>query len=207
MTRRRPSPARPGTFPSWIPVDSVNALRLRWTALSVRERRLVALAGVALFSALLWSFALKPAMDTIRAHHALLPQLRAQAAEIDGLILQAQALDRYRAGRVHRSEIPAALQDSLMRNGLGSSLIRVEHRSGTDAVPEEWEVVIGNTSADALIKWLASMPSMLQVQIKRVALQRGQENGRDRPGQVNGRVVIQAAPTRSGQAHAQGHGS
>src|SRR5690606_23749983 len=97
------------------------ALLHRWAALTPRKRRLLGLAaGIALL-ALLWTVGVKPALETIEKQSLNLPSLRAQAAEIDALILQAQTLQRRRPANIDASDMPDALRDSLVRSGIDSS--------------------------------------------------------------------------------------
>lgn len=162
-----------------------------WATLTARERRLLGLAAGTTLVALVWVFGLKPALETIEKQGQALPRLRSQAAEIDGLILQAKNLQRQRAGNIDASDIPVALRDSLTRSGLAPTDVRVTALviEGAKEAPK-WEIVIDSARADVLMKWLSAIPALLTVHVESLDLQRGQQNGRDRPGEVNGRIVL-----------------
>ena len=170
------------------------ALLHRWAALTPRERRLLGLAaGIALL-ALLWTVGVKPALETIEKQSLNLPSLRAQAAEIDGLILQAQTLQRRRPANIDASDMPDALRDSLVRSGIDSSGVRITALTDSDASTlRKWEIAIDSARADVLMKWLGAIPALLNVHVESLDVKRGQHDGRDRPGEVNGRIVLEAA--------------
>ena len=91
----RPSLADPGPNPAAAPAAGLAGWRLalarlqaRWSALALRERRLLALAATVVGLFLLWTVAIAPAWRTLRsapaqidALDAQLQQMQAQAAE------------------------------------------------------------------------------------------------------------------------------
>ena len=162
-----------------------------WLERSRRERVLLRVGTLVLALALLWTLGLKPALDSISLSQERLPRLRAEAARIDALILEAQTLQRRQSGRVDPSALTPALQASLRRAGLEAAATLDTARIAADSAREAWEVSLSNASAAHVMEWLASLPHLLHLRITAVALSRSQIDGRDRPGQVSGHVFVQ----------------
>jgi len=160
-----------------------------WAERTQRERRLLRIGALVLSLALVWMLGLKPAIDSISQSQQQLPRLRAETAQIDTLILEAQTLQRRQSGRMNASTLPEALQATLRRTGLETSATL--NAGSADAGTLEWEVSITDASAARVMDWLASLPQLLHAKIQSVELSRSRIDGRDRPGQVSGRIVLQ----------------
>src|SRR5690554_1065657 len=84
-----------------------------WAERPPRERRLLRVGALFLTLVLVWTLGLKPAIDSIARSQQQLPRLRAEAAQIDALVLEAQALQRHQPGRMDATAMPQALQTTL----------------------------------------------------------------------------------------------
>lgn len=162
-----------------------------WAARTARERRLLRWGALALALALTWLAGLKPALDTIAHANEQLPRLRAEAARIDALILEAQTLQRRQSGRMDAAEMPRALQDTLRRSGLEASATVLPADDASPATAQ-WRVSLTDASAAHAMEWLAALPHLLHVRVAQVDLSRSRIDGRDRPGQVSGQVILQS---------------
>jgi len=114
--------------------------------------------------------------------------LHADAARIDALILEAQTLQRRRSGRLEADALPQALEASLRRAGLAAATTLSAASGSTTPV---WEISVTEANAARIMEWLAAIPRLIQVRIGAVELARSRVDGRDRPGQVSGRIVLQ----------------
>ncbi len=164
-----------------------------WSVRSNRERRWMAMGGLIVALALLWTIVLQPALNTIERARLELPRLQAQSAQIDALIMEAEALQRRRTANVAPAAITGALQTSLRQAGLDSTVSITEPPRGVNSIASEWEVQITDASATVLLDWLAGLPGTLRVSVVGVDLSRSRIAGRDQPGTVSGRIVLQGA--------------
>jgi len=162
-----------------------------WKERSQREQRLLQISAVLLGLALLWLIGLKPPLESIERAREQLPRLRAEAAEIDALILEAGALQRRQSGRSDAADLPQALQMSLRRAGLEDSVSFAGDATPLNPAAPVWEVSVHDASAARLMEWLADLPHLLHLQVTAVELSRSRIEGRDRPGQVSGRITLQ----------------
>lgn len=157
-----------------------------WKRLSNRERNLVRLASCVGAVALIWLVGLKPALDDVQKANERLPVLQSQSSQLDAVILEAKALNRSRSGTLTTSETEEALRTSLVTVGLdGLSEISV-----SDETPAGWQIHFSNAPASRLIHWLASLPYVARVKTVSVDLARSNIDGRERPGQLSGTVVL-----------------
>jgi len=163
--------------------------RLAWKRRTRREQALLRGGALLLAAALLWSIALKPALERIEGARAQLPVVQAQASRLDAIILEARALDRGRSGAMSADETGQALQASLRSAGLDSlsELSRL-----ADAAPDEaqWQVRFANAPAGRIVEWMSNLPFVAQVQTRQADLARSNVDGRDRPGQLTGTIVL-----------------
>lgn len=163
-----------------------------WAQRTPRERRLLRAGALVLSVALLWLAGLKPALDTISRQHDQLPRLRAEAARIDAMILEAQALQRRQSGRTSTADMPQALQATLRRSGLEAAA-SLQPAGGAGSAATQWEIRLADASATHAMEWLAALPHLLHVRVTQVELSRSRIDGRDRPGQVSGHVILQTS--------------
>jgi general secretion pathway protein M len=143
-----------------------------------------------LFAAvLLWTVALRPALLTVQNAGQQLPALLAQASELDAIILEARALGHGRSGAMSPGETEAALQASLRNAGLAA--LSVLSRPDSAASGEtRWRIQFTNAPAGRVLEWVASLPFVTQVRTRRLDLARSTVDGRDRPGQLSGSIVL-----------------
>ncbi|CAM3358349.1 General secretion pathway protein GspM [Bordetella sputigena] len=169
-----------------------------WTRLSTRERRLVrALAGV-IVAALLFTIALRPALRDIAQWQDELPRLRTQAAAIDALVQEAQALKREQGKRIAANDMEDALRASLARGGLGGTLQVDRLEDG-----KRWRIAFEGVSAAALFDWLAHAPAQLHLRLAQVKLARPRDSlGRPVPAHVSGSLQLRdgGAPDHGGRS-------
>lgn len=160
-----------------------------WQRRSPREQKLVRTGGLLLVAALVWTVGVQPALERVRSAHAQLPALQAQASRLDAIILEAQALDRGRSGVLSAQETEQALQASLHSAGLDglSEFSRPDNAAGAET---QWRIDFSNAPAGRVVEWMSSLPFVAQVQTRRVDLARSNVDGRDRPGQLTGNVVL-----------------
>lgn len=155
-----------------------------WRQHPSHERRLMALAAVLVLAALLWLVVLRPAWSSLSEARERLPVLRSEMAQVQGIVREAQALRQGRSARVNAADVRAALNTSLNRAGLETSVAIIE------SAPGRWEAVVQDAQATQLMDWLASLPFLVQVNTESLALDRTNIDGRDRPGSVTGRIVF-----------------
>ena len=177
--------------------DGRQRARAFWLQRTLRERRLLTVAAVLAGIWLLWAIAVRPALNTVEASRKELPALRADAAQVQALIIEAQALQRGRATVQDAESVQAALGASLQRAGLPQASVErlAEGGAGTAA---RWVVRVEQVSATRVVDWLASLAFLLQLETRQVDLARSQVDGRDRAGLLSGTVEL-ALPAREGQ--------
>lgn len=168
--------------------------RAAWQRRTRREQSLLRGGALVLAAALLWAAGLQPALRDIRAARAQLPVLQAQASQVDAIILEAQALNRGRSGAMSAEETEQALRASLRSAGLDalSQFGRPPEAAQGETL---WQLRFANAPAGRVIEWMSSLPFVAQVQTRQVDLARSNVDGRDRPGQLTG-VVVLALPAR-----------
>ena len=160
-----------------------------WRDLSNQERKLLRLCLVVIVAAAVWWVALQPALNSIAQSRQRIPMLREDVAQVQAYILEAQALQQQRSGRVDSASILQFLHSSLKRAGLQDA-VDISQSSVSDTPLAQWEIHAHNASAALFMAWLAELPYLLHLQIVQVELARGNDQGRDRPGQVSGRVLL-----------------
>lgn len=177
--------------------DARQRARAFWLQRTLRERRLLTVAAVLLGIWLLWAIAVRPALSTVEDSRKTLPALRADAAQVQALIIEAQALQRGRAMVQDAEAVQAALGASLQRAGLSQASVErlSENAAGLAA---RWVVRIEEASATRVVDWLASLAFLLQLETRQVDLARSQVDGRERAGLLSGTVEL-ALPAKEGQ--------
>lgn len=192
MTSQQPETAAISTTSAWrIQLATIRQqAHAWWLVRTARERRLLRTAGIAVGAGLVWSLGMQPALNTIAQSREQLPHLRAQAAQVEALIAESQALAGTQAGKIDAADLPEALRASLQRAGLGASSVVDDAITGKDTAPPGWKINFTNADAAHVMQWLAALPYSLRVQTKAVTLTRSTIAGRDRPGRVTGRIRI-----------------
>ena len=164
------------------------ALATAWRQRTPRERRLLSALACLALAALAWTAVARPALRALENARTQLPALQAQAAQIDSLILEAQALRGRSAGQIASQDIAPALRAGLQGAGLASF---AEIRA-TDT-PDHWELAFEQAPAARVFDWLAGAPSVLRLQVQHLSLARAERDGRQRPGHVSGVLRLRRA--------------
>lgn len=167
--------------------DWATSARGWWAQRDRREQRLLAACALFLALAALWMLGLRPALRTIDAQRQALPSLRAEVAYVQSVVQQAQALATHRVGMVPESELDEAIQSSLRQAGLDTVL---QVSSTDDDQTRLWTLSLASVPAARVIAWLSSTPDLLQLDTRSVALQRAMVQGRERPGLLDGQIVL-----------------
>lgn len=175
--------------------DTRQRARAFWLQRSLRERRLLVIAAVLFGIWLLWALGVRPALNTLADSRKALPALRADAAQVQALIIEAQVLQRGRAMVQDTESVQAALSASLQRAGLQQAEIERLPDEGAADVSARWQVRLEQASASRVVDWLASLAYLLQLETRQVDLARSQIDGRDRAGMLSGTVEL-ALPTK-----------
>jgi general secretion pathway protein M len=154
------------------------ALRARWRAQSMRDRRLLALIGVILAAGLLWWLAIQPAWRTVRDAPARIVALQAQQQRMRALATEASEL---RAAPVlaieQSSQALKAASDRLGKNGRLSL-------QGDRAV-----LTLTGASSEQLREWLAEARSGARAQPVEAQLSRTAQG-------YSGSIVLALGGTR-----------
>lgn len=171
-------------LPAWIAPAQRN-LTLYWQRLAPRERRLLTLAAVVAGAALIWLVLLEPALNTTARLRASLPNLRAQAAQVDVIIAEARELGQQAGIGATGTASTAGLTDSLRRAGLDdtASLTALDSR--------HWEVSFTQAPMESILLWLRDVPFELRLRATRAELSRSATEPA-RPGLVSGSVTLSA---------------
>lgn len=168
-----------------------------WKERTSRERTLLRSGMAVVIVALVWTQALQPALQTIAQSRELLPQLHAQAAQVNALILEAQNLQRGQSSTIAPAALSEALRASLRRSGLDASATLSEIPGSPAGASRLWELALSDANATRVMEWLAALPLLVQLHVQTIELARTNVDGRDRPGHVSGRIVLSqtARPT------------
>ncbi|MFA5490340.1 MAG: type II secretion system protein GspM [Candidimonas sp.] len=183
--------------------DQLNSFKRQagawWTQRSGRERLLLLACSAVIIVSLAWMLILRPALDTIAQSRELLPRLHAEAAQVQALIQETQALQRNQSGRIDPVELPRTLRASLRRAGLEASatLSETAGLAAGDGTTRQWEFTLHNANALQVMEWLSGLPHLAQLRTTMVELVRATVDGRDRPGHVSGRILVQQPERRT----------
>lgn len=167
--------------------------RAAWQQRTLREQALLRGGALLLVAVLLWVVALRPALQTVQTARQQLPVLQAQTARLGAVILEAEALTRGRSGTIPASDTEQALQTSLRAAGLETVSV-LSRSDGVVAKETQWQVQFANAPAGRIMEWMSNLPFVAQMQTRRVDLARSNVDGRDRPGQLSGVVVMALTP-------------
>jgi general secretion pathway protein M len=164
-----------------------------WRQLSPRERRLLRILAVAVVAAALYVVAWRPAWRDVVRWQDELPQLRTQAAAVDALVREAQALKREQGHRIAAAAMEEALKTSLASAALGGTqhVDRLENGTG-------WRIDFDGVAAGALFDWLAYAPRLLHLRLAEARIARPRDAlGRPAPARASGTLQLRDgdAPT------------
>ncbi|WP_322994785.1 type II secretion system protein GspM [Castellaniella sp.] len=182
---------------SWLRLSGLVMTRAGgiWRGFSPRERRLLQVAGLLLAGLLIWGLGVRPALRTLDTVRVQLPTLQGQAASLDAIVLESQVLARSRHGSMTPEATDQALRDGLAQAGIVGTLTRESpNPAQITESGQRWTLQLSQVPAPALLAWLAGLPQMARVRVAQLALQRSHVDGRDRPGLLDGQVVLILPP-------------
>ncbi len=159
-----------GGGPTWLA-----PLQARWQSLAPRERRGVALAGLAVGVLLLWAVGVSPALRTLRQAQEQRPGVETQLARMQALAKEAQELRAL--PQVSAEQARIALQSSTQRLGAKARL-----QNMGDTV----QVNLDGVPPEAFTAWLSELRSAARSRVTDAQLQM-------RDGALFGTVIVAPA--------------
>lgn len=163
--------------------------RAAWQQRTSREQNFLRVGALLVVAVLVWVLALSPALQTVQTARQQLPLLQAQSARLGAVILEAQALTQSRSGVIPVADTEPALLSSLRSAGL-DTVSTLSRPVGVAAKEMQWQVQFANAPAGRIMEWMSNLPFVAQLQTLRVDLARSTLDGRDRPGQLDGVIVL-----------------
>jgi general secretion pathway protein M len=163
------------------------AIREKWTALSLRERRMVQIAAAVVGLGLLYGFGIDPALRNISKLKADLPGLRTEAATVKALADEARRLTT-----LNKASAPAS--SSNLRADTEKSLRRLnlfdvaKIASGDSGGSNSLQINFTAASFGAVMEWINLAPSELSVRVQRAKFERA-----GGAGKINAEVVFDSA--------------
>ncbi len=165
-----------------------SALSAFWQQRSARERRVLGWGGSLLMLALLWLLGVEPALEGRERWRKDLPQLRADAAQVQALAQQlASAPPPPRtAGSAAASPTvdKATLEAGLAAQGLKAQSLSVQDAGGVLLV----RVNFDDVSFSALTEWLQQQQRALQLAVSEASV-----TARERLDRVDARLTLRRA--------------
>ncbi|NMX56682.1 type II secretion system protein GspM [Pseudomonas sp. WS 5146] len=149
-----------------------------WTGLAVRERRMLAGAGLILASLLTWLVLVQPALKKIDYWQVEIPKLRSQAEALQ-VLLQGVAA-------------PRQADDSALRQALDGAGLQGHYQLQALA-PGGWQLTFENAPADRVVDWLLGNPRSFSLEVSEARLQRAQDAVDNSAGTVSGTVRMDQA--------------
>ncbi len=160
------------------------ALKAFWVERHPRERRMLAIGAVLLCVVLLWLLAIEPALDARERWQRDLPQLRAEAAQVQSLSQQLAAAPPRPAMGAQRVD-KAALESGLQAQGIKARSLSVQE---TDA-----GVLVRASFADvpfsALVEWLQQQQRGAQLGVSEATV-----TARERLDRVDAQLTLRRQP-------------
>ncbi|HHN4115378.1 TPA: type II secretion system protein M [Pseudomonas aeruginosa] len=123
----------------WSPL--LLRLQAYWRQLAPRERKILAGGGLALCLALTWQVFIDPPLARIEHWQAELPRLRAQAAAVDGVLREVEAL---RGPTLSGTADAEAIRRSLRDQGLDGFQLDAPQ-------PGQWQLDFASVSGKTLL--------------------------------------------------------
>ena len=148
-----------------------------WNGLALREKRMLAGAGLVLASLLSWLVLVQPALKKIDYWQAETPKLRAQAAALQVLLQDVAA--------------PRPADESALRQTLDSAGLQGHYQ--VQALGSGWRLTFDNAPADAVVGWLLGNPRSFSLEVSEARLQRAVDAVDTSAGTVSGTVRMDQA--------------
>lgn len=163
-----------------------------WQERSARERRVLAWGGTLLLLVLSWLLGVEPALEGRERWRKDLPQLRADAAQVQALSQQlASAPPRadgagagVGAGAASPTVDKATLESGLAAQGLKAQSLSVQDAGGVLLV----RVNFDDVSFSALTEWLQQQQRALQLSVSEASV-----TARERLDRVDARLMLRRA--------------
>ncbi|WP_460136692.1 type II secretion system protein GspM [Pseudomonas sp. S1_E04] len=149
-----------------------------WNGLALREKRMLAGAGLVLASLLTWLVLVQPALKKIDYWQAETPKLRAQAAALQVLLQDVAA--------------PRVADDNALRQALDSAGLQ-GHYQLQALESGAWRLSFDNAPADAVVGWLLGNPRSFSLEVSEARLQRAPDAVDTSAGTVSGTVRMDQA--------------
>lgn len=153
------------------------SVRQAWARLAVRERRLVVVALVVVTAGLLWALAIAPALATVRSAPQRLVQLDLQLQTMQGLSMQAKALQAN--APIGRDEALRLLESSVQQRLAGKAQVSTSGDRVT--------ITLSAVEPQPLAQWLAQVRGAARVSVQQARLLRS-------PAGWGGSIVLQLPP-------------
>jgi len=143
-------------------VTQLQTLRLRWNALSARDKQGMYLIAAVLGLAVLWGVLLAPAVRTLRSADAEHRRLDAQLQQMQRLQAQAQALQAQ--PKIRRDDAVRALEQSV-KQWLGAN-------AQLNVSGERATLTVKGVSPESLVQWFAQARINAHAALKEARLMR-----------------------------------
>ncbi len=160
------------------------ALKAFWAERNPRERRMLVIGAVLLSVMMLWLLGIEPALDARERWQRDLPQLRAEAAQVQSLSQQLSAAPPRPATAAQRVD-KAALESGLQAQGIKAQSLSVQE---TDA-----GVLVRASFADvpfsALVEWLQQQQRGAQLGVSEATV-----TARERLDRVDAQLTLRRQP-------------
>lgn len=156
---------------------ATGSLRMAWSRLAVRERRLVGVAVAVVFTGLLWAIGIAPALGMLRSAPDRLAGLDLQLQHMQSL--QAQARDLQGRATVGREDAMRAVESSVRQQLGGKAQLS---RAG-----DRLTIALTDVQPQALAQWLGQARDAARVSVRQTRLTRSTAGW-------DGSVVLQLPP-------------
>ena len=168
-------------------------LRSFWQQRNARERRVLAVGGMVLALALLWLVGVEPALDARERWRKDLPQLRADAAQVQSLSQQlatappsaANAANAANPANPATAVDKASLDASLTAQGLKAQSLDLQNAGGVLLV----RISLADVSFAALTEWLQQQQRASQLSVSEASV-----TARERLDRVDARLTLRRQP-------------
>lgn len=164
--------------------SQLGGLAVFWQQRSHRERRLLGMGGTVLALVLLWLLGVEPALDGRERWRKDLPQLRADAAEVQ-VLSQQLASAPPRAANAPPPLDKASLEASLAALPLKAQSFSLQDAGGVQLV----RVSFADVSFSALIEWLQRQQRTSQLSVSEASV-----TARERLDRVDAQLTLRRQP-------------